>query len=338
MKIMFGALKEFNDTVMMNARQLGAEGVHFNTPPIAAQDEQYWTVPALQWLKEYAARFELNVEMIENVPIRFYDRILLNLPGRDEQIENYIRTIRNMGKVGIPILGHHFCPTWAWRTSITQPTRGGATVSAWDASVADKRPNAAKQSAQFMAKFGKEVPIPTRDDLWQNFAYFMQAVLPEAERAGVRLVTHPSDPPVPMLAGVARIFISKEDYLRAETITSSDAWGLNLCLGCFSQLGGEPYVLDMIDTFVSRGKVSIVHLRDVQGTIERFQECFLGDGNYDPAKVLTRLKRCGYNGIVIDDHVPFLTDDTRWGRTARAFENGYIQGMKAMLDYLDAQS
>ena len=115
-------------------------------------------------------------------------------------------------------------------------------------------------------------------------------------------------------------------------------WGLNLCLGCFSQLGGEPYVLDMIDTFVPRGKVSIVHLRDVQGTIERFQECFLGDGNYDPAKVLTRLKRCGYNGIVIDDHVPFLTDDTRWGRTARAFENGYIQGMKAMLDYLDAQS
>ena len=157
MKIMFGALKEFNDTVMMNARQLGAEGVHFNTPPIAAQDEQYWTVPALQWLKEYAARFELNVEMIENVPIRFYDKILLNLPGRDEQIENYIRTIRNMGKVGIPILGHHFCPTWAWRTSITQPTRGGATVSAWDASVADKRPNAAKQSAQFMAKFGKDL-------------------------------------------------------------------------------------------------------------------------------------------------------------------------------------
>lgn len=336
MRIIFGAIKEFNDDVMMMARQLGSEGFHFNTPPIATDDEQFWTVEALQWLKEYTERFELKLEMIENVPIRFYNKILLNLPGRDEQIENYIKTIQNMGKVGIPVLGHHFCPTWAWRTTLQQPSRGGAKVMAWDHSIADKVPNATVGSSKFMVKFGEDVPVPTRQDLWDNFTYFMNAVLPEAEKAGVRLVTHPSDPPVDVVGGVERIFISKEDYLKADKITHSDAWGLNLCLGCFSQLGGEEYVMDMIDEFVPRGKVSIVHLRDVQGDIECFQECFLGDGRYNPAKVLMKLKRCGYDGIIIDDHVPFLTDDTRWGKTARAYQTGYMQGMKMMLDYIDS--
>ena len=336
MRIVFGALKEFNDDAMLMARQLGGEGIHFNTPPIARAEDKTWSVEQLQWLVDYAARFELTVDMIENVPVRFFDKIMLGCDGRDEQIENYINIIRNMGEVGIGVLGHHFCPTWAWRTSVTIPTRGGAHVQGFDASVAESQPNATKSSALHKLTLPEGVNPPTREDLWRNFTYFIKAVAPEAERAGVRLVTHPSDPPVKKLAGVERIFISKEDYLQAEKIASSDAWGLNLCLGCFSQLGGEEYVMDMIRTFVPRGKVSIVHLRDVQGDINCFKECFLGDGRFNPAKVLMELKRCGYNGLIMDDHVPFITNDTRWGHTARAYSNGYIHGMKMMLDYIDS--
>jgi len=29
----------------------------------------------------------------------------------------------------------------------------------------------------------------------------------------------------------------------------------------------------------------------------------------------------------LDDHVPFLTGDTRWGHTARANAFGYLRGM-----------
>ena len=93
MKIILGAIKEFNDDALIMARQLGAEGFHFNTPPIATNDENYWTERSLRWLKEYTEKFELKLEMIENVPIRFFDKILLGLPGRDEQIENYIKTL-----------------------------------------------------------------------------------------------------------------------------------------------------------------------------------------------------------------------------------------------------
>jgi mannonate dehydratase len=335
MRIVFGALKEFNDDAMLMAQAMGADGIHFNTPPLARRDENFWSAESLLWLKEYSERFGLRLDMIENVPVRFYDHILTGGPRRDEQIENYIKTVRNMGKAGIPILGHHFCPTWVWRTSVTEPYRGASHVSSFDSSLLGTVPNATKSSALHKLVFPEGKENPTREDLWENFTYFMSAVIPEAEKAGVRLITHPSDPPIEKIAGAERIFISKEDYLKAEKITNSDAWGLNLCVGCFSQLGGEEYVMDMINTFVPRGKVSMVHLRDVQGNIDCFKECFLGDGNFNPAKVLLELKRCGYDGLVMDDHVPFLQGDTRWGHTARAYAHGYIQGLRMMLNYLD---
>jgi len=331
MKIILGAIKEFNDDALIMARQLGAEGFHFNTPPIAANDENCWTERSLRWLKEYTEKFELKLEMIENVPVRFFDKILLGLPGRDEQIENYIKTLHNMGKVGIPILGHHFCPTWAWRTTITEPYRLGATVSAYDHTYHDRLPNAYTQSKDHMVRQHPELAPPTRDALWENFLYFAKAVLPEAEKAGVKLITHPSDPPISPLAGVGRIFISADDYRKAEQLVGSNAWGINFCMGTFSQLGGEETVLEMIREFVPRNRIYMVHFRDVQGTLEKFNECFLGEGRYDPAIVMRALHNCDYDGLVLDDHVPFLTSDTRWGHTARAYTFGYLKGLKKML-------
>ncbi len=335
MKIILGAIKEFNDDALLMARQLGSEGFHFNTPPIATSDEDYWTVRALKWLKEYTEKFELKLEMIENVPIRFLEGIMLGTPDRDEKIENYIKTIRNMGEVGIPILGHHFCPTWAWRTSITEPTRGGAFVSAFNSEKAESGVNAYAISAQHMARFGKDIQPPTADDLWKNYEYFMKAVLPEAEKAGVKLIIHPSDPPIKRVAGVDRIFVSCDDLERAEKMTNSPCWGINFCMGTISQLGGEEAVLEVIDKFVPKGKVYMVHFRDVQGTINDFKECFPGDGRYDPAKIMRRLHEKGYNGLVLDDHVPFINNDTRWGHTARANVFGYLRGMQRMMEYCE---
>jgi mannonate dehydratase len=269
--------------------------------------------------------------MIENVPIRFFDKIILGLPGRDEQIENYIKTLHNMGKVGIPILGHHFCPTWAWRTTIREPYRLGAFVSAYDHSIHDDLPNAYTQSKDHMVRQNPDLIPPTQEELWDNFTYFAKAVLPEAERAGVKLITHPSDPPLSPVAGVDRIFICADDFRRAEQIAHSDAWGINFCMGTFSQLGGEEAVLEMIREFVPKDRIHMVHFRDVRGTAKKFSECFLGEGRYDPAVIMRALKEYGYRGLMLDDHVPFLTSDTRWGHTARAYTFGYLKGLAAML-------
>lgn len=326
MKAIFGALKEFNDDALIMAKQLGSDGIHFNTPPLPG--DKTWDEDALQYLVDYSAKFDLKVEMIENVPIRFYDKVLLGQPGRDEQIENYIHIIRGMGKVGIPILGHHFCPNWAWRTTLSEHGRGGANVAAYDK---DKESN----GNAYVYPYITDAVFPDREKLWENYSYFIKAVLPAAEECGVRLAIHPSDPPLEEVDGKARIFISMEDFKRGEAITNSNAWAVNLCLGCFSQHGGEAYVLDAIRYFGERKKIAMVHLRDVQGCGEHFKECFLGEGNYDPAKILCALKEVGYDGCLMDDHVPRIVNDTRWCHTARANANGYIQGMLKMMDYLD---
>ncbi|MBR3979467.1 MAG: mannonate dehydratase [Oscillospiraceae bacterium] len=325
MKIIMGAIKEFNDDALIMAKQLGSEGFHFNTPPIATEDEDFWTVRALTWLKEYTEKFDLKLEMIENVPVRFFDKIMLGTPGRDEQIENYIKTIRNMGQVGIPVLGHHFCPTWAWRTSITAPARGGAKVSAFNSKEAEAGVNAYTVSAKHMVDMKNQ--FPDAEGLWKNYEYFVKAVMPEAEKAGIKLIVHPSDPPIRNVAGVDRIFICPDDFRKAEKIASSEAFGINFCIGTFSQLGGEETVLEMIEEFVTRGKVHMVHFRDVQGTVEDFQECFLGEGRMNPARIMRALYKAGYDGLMLDDHVPFLTTDTRWGHTARANAVGYLRGL-----------
>ena len=324
MQVIFGALKEFNDDAMLMARQMGAEGIHFNTPPIPG--EKTWDLEGLLWLKGYAARFDLRLEAIENVPIRFYDKVLLGLPGRDEQIENYCNIIRCMGQAGIPILGHHFCPNWAWRTTLRAPGRGGAGVAAYD-KAQEKNGNA------YIYPYITDAEFPSREQLWDNYLYFLRGVLPEAERAGVRLMAHPSDPPLEIVDGKARILISMEDFKRAETAADSPSWAVNLCLGCFSQLGGEAQVLEAIRYFGQRKRIGLVHFRDVQGCGKKFQECFLGEGNYNPARVLLALKEAGYDGCIMDDHVPYTVNATRWGHLGRAHETGYIQGMLRMLNF-----
>src|SRR6266478_1143248 len=74
-----------------------------------------------------------------NVPTSFYDRAMLGLDGRDEQIANYQATIRNMGEAGIPILGYHWMPNGVWRTPNVKG-RGGAIATAFDMAQIDSAP------------------------------------------------------------------------------------------------------------------------------------------------------------------------------------------------------
>jgi mannonate dehydratase len=179
--------------------------------------------------------------------------------------------------------------------------------------------------------------------MWENYRVFLEAVLPVAEEVGVRLAVHPDDPPTDIpLGGIARILSSPEGLERAYELSGgSPAWGLDLCLGTVSEMAGEQSVNRVIDFFGPKGRIFYVHFRDVQGVVPRFQESFLGEGNYDPAAVLRRLARVGFDGFIIDDHVPAMVgDEDTWADTAtaaycsrgRAFAIGYLQGLFRALD------
>ena len=342
MRIAVGQFNELTDEMLAFTKQLGVEGIQMNllgrSPlPGAAR----WEYADLRALVERTEAAGLRFEAIENVPLPFYDKVLLGLPGRDEQLENYCQTIRNMGRAGIPILGYHFTPSSVWHTDPVAG-RGGAIVTAFDLAVVEAAPYAAQrayavvQSPAVDEQFANHVAVD-EETMWANYAYFLKAVLPVAEEAGVRLALHPDDPPVPVLGGIARIFKSVADFKRGYALANgSPAWGLDLCLGCCSEMpGGAANVNEMIEFFGPQGRIFYIHFRDVQGTVPRFAECFIGEGNYDPAEVLLLLKRNGFTGFLLDDHVPHMVADSPYGHRGRAHAIGYMQGLMRAFAKID---
>jgi len=348
MRIAIGQFNELTDEKLRFAAQIGVRGVQLNTPKLPG--DTHWEEKDLRALVDKCASYGLTLEAIENVPIHFYHLAMLGLPGRDEQIAHYQTTLRNVGRAGIPILGFHFMPNSVWRTERLAPGRGGAGCTKFDMAAVDAEVSP-DTIGRFVAKTDERrdalaVAVrPRKEDaiseerMWQNYSYFIKAVLPVAEAACVKMALHPDDPPVPMLGGVGRIFREPAGFKRAHEMNpSSPSWGLDLCLGCCSEMpGGKANVHEMIEFFGPKGKIHYVHFRDVQGEVPNFQECFIGEGNFDPAEVMLLLRRTGFSGFILDDHVPHMDDDTAWNHRGRAHAIGYLQGLMRMRELMPQQ-
>lgn len=320
MRVAMGQIRELTDDVIHFTKQLGIEDIQFNffhgSPHLTS--ETHWDYMELVRLRTRCDDAGLRLNAIENVPIKFYDKVMLGLPGRDEQIENMTKTIRNMGKAGIPVFGYHWATTGVWRTSNTTPARGGAKVTAFDYEIVKDAPLA----------FDREY---SDDDMWANYEYYMKAIVPVAEEAGVKLALHPDDPPVPSLAGVARIMRSFDNFKRAMEVVDSPVHGLDFCVGSWSEMSPDE-CMKGIRYFGEQGKIFYVHFRDVLGTVPKFREAFIGEGNLDMFEVMKTLKEVGFTGYMIDDHVPMLHGDGGWNSRSRAYANGQ---MLTMLDLLN---
>lgn len=324
MEIMIGQLRELDSETADFARQLGIRAVQLNTPSID-EEKGYWTYESVVGLKQRCGTLGLELVALENTPPSFMRSIKLGTPGRDRQLELYCQTIANVGRAGIPFLGFNFMPSGVWRTELEAEGRGGAKVSAFDLSLID-RGNAARGPQG--RTDGDNVAI-SEEELWAHFAAFLEAALPAAEAAGVRLALHPDDPPVRSLGPTARLFYSVENLARAyDMAKGSKAFGFDLCLGTVSEMEGGPLaVSEAIERFGPLGAICYVHFRQVQGTVPSFRECFLGEGNYSPRAVIDLLRRCGFDGYLLDDHVPHVAGDTGWGHRARAHAIGFMQGL-----------
>ena len=341
LRIAVGQFNELTDEKLRFARQIGADGIQMNTPKLPG--EERWEEADVRGLVEKSRAAGLPFDAIENVPVHFYDKAMLGLPGRDAQIENYQSVIRAVARAGVPILGYHFMPNSVWRTDRAAPGRGGAACTKFDMAAVDASPDLDALRNYLPTALGHRSAMPlrgtdeepiTEDAMWDNYAYFIRAVLPVAEEEGLKLALHPDDPPVPSLGGVARLFYRPEGFEKAWDISGgSPAWGLNLCLGCCSEMpGGAEDVRRMISFFGPKGRIFYGHFRDVQGTVPDFTECFIGEGNYDPAEMLTRLLDAGFDGFLLDDHVPKMDDDSDWNHRGRAHAIGYMQGLARMHD------
>lgn len=321
MRVAVGQVRELTDEIILYTRQLGIQDIQFNmyhgSPHLPG--DTHWEYIDLVKLRTACEDAGLRLNAIENVPIKFYDKIMLGLPGRDEQIEHMQTTIRNIGRAGIPIFGYHFVVTGVWRTSNTARGRGGAQVTAFDMELAENAP----------LSFGR---VYTDDEIWANYEYFIKAILPVAEEANVRLALHPDDPPVPALGGVARIMRSFDAFQRAMQIGDSPMHGLDFCVGSWSEMSPQE-CLTGLRHFAAQDKIFYVHFRDVVGSVPKFREGFIGEGNLNMFAVMKTLHELNFKGYLIDDHVPMMSNDGGWNSRSRAFAIGQ---MTAMLEILQS--
>jgi len=317
-RIGLGQFREPSADMLTFIAQLGAEDIQLNTASFPG--EQQWEYADLLAARKKVEAHGLRLMSLENVPIPFYDKAMLGLPGRDEQIAHMQTLIRNMGRAGIPVLGIHWMPSGVWSTEPRDHRRGGASARRFN--LADHPTDQLTHGRVYNA-----------EEMWDNFCYYMERILPVGEEAGVTFAVHPDDPPVPSLGGIARIFHSYEGFKRMTDTFDSPNLGLNFCIGCWSEMGGMANVERGIRYFGPRGKLIYIHFRDVLGEAASFSECFIDEGNLaNKFQVMQLLKEHGFNSFIIDDHVPNMIDDTRWGHRGRAYAIGYL---RALIDVMN---
>ncbi|GLQ55751.1 mannonate dehydratase [Devosia nitrariae] len=107
-----------------------------------------------------------------------------------------------------------------------------------------------------LAEYGSISP----DHLRGHFIDFLEAVVPTAEKLGIRLCCHPDDPPFALL-GLPRIMSTEADYKTMLDAVDSPANGMTLCSG---SLGARPDN-DLPGMMRRLGdRVHFLHLRNVK--------------------------------------------------------------------------
>jgi len=295
-------------------KELGADyAVHYDMTDLPDDLE------TLRDIGNHYARFGLPLRIVEAGPA--IDRIVLGKEGAIDQIERYKRIVGYLGRIGVEVVAYNFMPqvsedAMVVRTTFDAETRGGARTSGF------RRSDLTEATLRH-----DEKPI-SREAMWDNLERFLEAVIPAAEAAAVRLAMHPDDPPLSPLCRLERIMGSTESFDRLLALSSSPANALTFCIGCFAEMGADiPALLTRY-----RDRIPYVHVRDIRGTVDDFVETFPDDGQTDLVAVFETLHAIGFDGYLRSDHAPQLAMDRSdapegYGMQGHIFAIGYLRGL-----------
>ena len=258
----------------------------------------------------------LKIAAIESHPVDA-TRIKLGLPGRDEEIANYIAAIEALGKNGVDVVCYDFMAGIDWyRSNLNVRGRGGCSTMNFD--IATAQALGPTQWGQISA-----------EKMWSNMEYFLKAVIPAAEKAGVKMALHPDDPPIPNLRGISRIIINADAYRRVMRIMPSPSNGVTFEMAVFHLMGENLEALAR--EWGRENKIFYAHCRNVKGTREHFVETYQDDGDIDFGAVFQALYNNGFRGPLRPDHDPIMDGETDvgpgYGVTGKIFAIGYIKGV-----------
>ena len=298
-----------------------------------------WPVEKLQALRDRVEGAGLKFEVVESIPT--HEDIKLGKPTRDRLISNFQQNIRNCAAVGVKVICYNFMPVFDWtRTEMAKVLSDGSTTLAFDAKeVAKIDPEQgislpgwdASYKPEELKALLEEYKSVGEAQLWANLEYFLKAIIPVAEEAGVKMAMHPDDPPRPIF-GLPRIMKNRDDYARLLDIVDSPANGITLCSG---SLGADlcNNVEALVREFGGRGRIHFGHLRNVKveadGTFyeSTHRSC---DGSLDMAAIVKAYYDVGFDGYWRPDHGRMIWGETGkpgYGLYDRALGAVYLNGL-----------
>lgn len=269
---------------------------------------EVWKEEKLQRLKTLANDAGLNMEVIESVPV--HEDIKLGKPTRDKYIEAYKQNIINCGKVGVRCICYNFMPVFDWlRTDLYFKHKDGATSLAYDheklLSLDPKNLHLPgwdeSYSTEELNKLLEEYKGIAHEKLFENLVYFLNAIMPACDEAGIDMAIHPDDPPWDMF-GLPRIICKEDDYDKLFNAVPNKHNGITFCTG---SLGAGRFndLPKMAEKYASR--IYFAHLRQLRydGEINFYENGHQTDcGNVDVYAIVKALVENGFDGYVRPDH------------------------------------
>jgi len=296
--------------------QLGCRHVVFQgTDRVDADRKGHWTLEDVLRQKKNVDEAGMVLQSMM-IPIDFYVQARLGKTGRDQEIENVQRTIHVVAEAGVPMMEWRFWPDFYWDERVgyySTEGRGGARYKAFDY-------DRVKDGSPF-----PEIGVVSAEEMWDRFLYFTRAIIETAEEVGIQLTMHPNDPPVKNMRGVARIFHHTDALRRLLKEIPGRQNGITFCQGTITEMGVD--VLKEIRYFATRDRIKLVHFRSVRGTVPKYVETFVDEGDIDMLQAMRTYRDSGFNGPFVSDHTPGVEGDVPGGHIGRSFTHGYIRGL-----------
>jgi mannonate dehydratase len=281
-RLTIGLSSDASVAEMRQLKQIGVDYVLMGGPSIP------WTEESLRKIMD---RFKAEGLTVINMMIGDHPHAIYGREGRDEEIKKIQDSLRAAGAVGLPIVEYNFYAHRLMEGYYREETRGGAGNTSFDYEKGKNLPTDLKLGTP-----------QTAEMLWDNLTYFLKAVIPVAEKAGVRMALHPNDPPIPMSHGHAQIMATFKDWQRLIQIVDSPANGMTYDCGVTRETGEDP--LEVLRYLGSRDRINHIHYRNV--TVEKpyvkYSEVFFDEGQVNMFAVMQEIFNLGYKHGLYPEH------------------------------------
>jgi mannonate dehydratase len=276
-----------------------------------------WNVQLLKALCNRVEKAGLTLVGLDRLPCRL-DKVLRGEAGRDEEIEAACEFVRAAGAVGVALIGYTWTAQPDGETRKGPQGRGGALVRHYKVA-----------RGQLPAA---EPTIGAAVHAWNNLGYFLERLMPVAEKAGVKMACRP-DSPLAVHAGAPGILSTVEGLKRLVESVSSPSNGLDLQLGSLAMMPGAD-VAKAIAWFGSRGRILLATLQNPVGEPPTLSDAFLDEGTTNMLGALRCYQEVGFEGMLRPAEQPGMVGDTMWGHKAQAFAMGYLRALLQVVERL----